>query len=207
MDVSSYDSTRSSQFEILSRKIKNCRRCTGLNLRGITESAPGYGNIFSRVALVGQSLCGPCMATQVPFTGGCGRLIDSALRIAGVNKNEIFITNVVHCHTPQNRKSLPHEIENCREYLMEELEIVRPNAVVALGQDATTSLLGESSWPSMIGAQVRKNSTIYPLYHPAFVLRCGPLKAAKYVETLANILSIETSGVPLQQRQWPSSCP
>ncbi len=53
------------------------------------------------------------MATQIPFTGGSGKLIDECFDRAEIAKEEIFITNVVHCHPPKNRKSLPEWIKNC----------------------------------------------------------------------------------------------
>ncbi|WP_306460726.1 uracil-DNA glycosylase family protein [Mycobacterium arosiense] len=73
----------------------------------------------SPVVVVGQSLCGkPCMRAQIPFTGGRGRFLNLALERAGLTKSDIFTTNVVHCHPPNNRPSLPNEIENCRPYLL-----------------------------------------------------------------------------------------
>ena len=57
------------------------------------------------------------MASQIPFTGGSGRFLDRSLAVADLAKEDIFITNVVHCHRPANRSSQPHEIANCRPYL------------------------------------------------------------------------------------------
>ncbi len=82
-----------------------------------------------------------CMQTQVPFTGGSGRLLDQAFDLASVCKEQLYITNVVHCHPPDNRPSRPEEIENCSEYLCRELEIVRPKLVIGLGKDAREWLL------------------------------------------------------------------
>ena len=59
------------------------------------------------------------MDTKVPFTGGSGRLIDDILEMAGLDKPDIFITNVVHCHPPNNRKSYRYEIDNCKHYLFD----------------------------------------------------------------------------------------
>jgi uracil-DNA glycosylase len=98
------DESRIRRKLLLDSEIAACRRCQGLNEPHVTGSAPGYGSLSSPVALVGQSLCEKCMETQVPFTGGSGRLIDDALALAGMPKNSIFITNVVHCHPPGNRK-------------------------------------------------------------------------------------------------------
>lgn len=127
----------------LAAAIKACRLCPGLNIAGETESAPGYGAVDSPVALVGQSLCGKlCMESQIPFTGGSGHLLDDSFERAGIDKRDVFITNVVHCHPPQNRESLQTWVSNCSPYLNLELTIVQPRLVIGLGQDARKALEG-----------------------------------------------------------------
>jgi DNA polymerase len=74
------------------------------------------------------------MDTKVPFTGGSGRLIDDSLKVANLDKPDIFITNVVHCHPPNNRKSYAHEIDNCKQYLFDELAIISPKLVIGLNR-------------------------------------------------------------------------
>lgn len=120
----------------LDDEIKRCRRCEGMNIPGVTESAPGYGCVSSPVVLVGQSLCEKCMDTQIPFTGGSGDLIDEGIALAGLRKDQVFISNAVHCHPPKNRASHQHEIVNCAPFLHRELELVRPRLVITLGRDA-----------------------------------------------------------------------
>ena len=132
--------TRERRMRTLATRIKNCTLCPGMNIPEVTQAAPGYGSAQSPVMIVGQSLCGPCMATQIPFTGGSGRFLDRALAAAGLPKEAVFTTNVVHCHPPQNRPSLPHEIDNCRPYLHREIAIVEPRLIIALGRDARAAL-------------------------------------------------------------------
>jgi len=158
-------------------------------MQGETESAPGFGNLFSRIMIIGQSLCAKCMKTQIPFTGGSGRVLDSAFEIAGVKKTDVFITNVVHCHTPDNRKSLPHEMANCRGFLLEELKLVKPKTIIPLGQDAVVSILGMDAWPSSVGKRVICNDySVYPMYHPSYLRRKGTSQVRLYANSLANIL-------------------
>ena len=84
-------------IEVLNSTIKQCQLCEGLNLEASqdTEStlnAPGYGDINSKVVIIGQSLCGdPCIDSQTPFTDGCGVLLDKAFDNAGVRKNQLYI--------------------------------------------------------------------------------------------------------------------
>lgn len=124
----------------LADRIRACTKCEGLNIPGKTQSAPGFGSVPSPVAIVGQSLCGPCMAKQEPFYGGTGALLESAFVAAGRRKSDLYISNVVHCHPPRNRPSHPTEIANCRPYLEEELALVRPRLVIGLGRDARDAL-------------------------------------------------------------------
>lgn len=132
--------TRERHMRTLATRIKNCTLCAGMNIPEVTQAAPGYGSAQSPVMIVGQSLCGPCMATQIPFTGGSGRFLDRALAAAKLAKEAVFTTNVVHCHPPKNRPSLPHEIDNCRPYLHREIAIVEPRLIIALGRDARAAL-------------------------------------------------------------------
>lgn len=134
------DASRRRLKITLDDEIARCRRCDGMNIPGVTASAPGYGCLISPVALVGQSLCEKCMESRVPFTGGSGALIDAGINLAGRKKHDVFISNAVHCHPPKNRASHQHEIINCSPFLHRELEIVRPRLVITLGVDAARAL-------------------------------------------------------------------
>jgi DNA polymerase len=123
---------------LLDDEIKTCRRCDDMNEIGVTQAAPGWGNLDSAVAIVGQSLCEQCMKREPPepFYEKSGTLLDRAYPLGGCEKSDLFITNAVHCHPRDNRASYTHEIVNCSPYLFRELEIVRPRLVIALGDDA-----------------------------------------------------------------------
>lgn len=129
---------RERQRAALKTDIKTCTRCgPDMNVPDFTESAPGYGSVCSPVVIVGQSLCGkPCMDSQIPFTGGSGKLIDEALDNIGKDKRDVFTTNVVHCHPPSNRSSLSEWKRNCTPYLHRELAMVEPRLIIGLGGDA-----------------------------------------------------------------------
>ncbi len=185
---------RQQRKTALDNEITGCRRCAGMNIPHETASAPGYGSINSPVALVGQSLCEKCMETQIPFTGGSGKLIDESLQQAGVAKSAVFTTNVVHCHPPGNRRSHDHEIENCCSYLHRELKIVGPRLVIGLGKDAERVLqflypkeqaLPQPFEPPSTG-RARTRPYIYFAEHPSWVKRQhDPTLEARYVSNLA----------------------
>lgn len=131
------------------------------------------------MVLVGLSLCTECMATGIPFTGGSGLLIDDALRDAGPNKADIFTTNVVHCHPAHtdNRKSLPHEEEQCRPFLSRQIELVGPRLVIGLGRDAKEALrllysdASELEWGFVDQWTSDDPPSLSFAYHPSYVKR------------------------------------
>lgn len=185
-------------MEAVSTEIVQCRRCDGMNVHDVTQAAPGYGSPWSPVVVVGQSLCGkPCMRAQIPFTGGSGRFLNLGLERAGLAKSDIFTTNVVHCHPPGNRPSLPHEIRNCRPYLLRELDIIRPRLVIGLGKDASAALQGifpnarELPWPFALPRGRRPNSKVpdlLPVPHPSWIKYQPVGLRDAYVESLASAL-------------------
>lgn len=144
-------------------RIKHCRLCPGMNVPGVTQSAPGYGSLASPVVIVGQSLCNKCMETGIPFTGGSGTYIDKALVVADREKSEIFTTNLVHCHPEDDVASEKLWIENCKGYLHRELAIIKPILVVGLGDDAENELREHFSrstelpWPFTDPPKTRPN--------------------------------------------------
>ena len=91
--------SRQRRKAALDRKIKVCRKCDGLNEPEVTEAAPGFGSLYSPVAIVGEALCRACMEKQEPFYGGSGRFLDRCFARAGVAKSDLFITNSIHCGT------------------------------------------------------------------------------------------------------------
>lgn len=178
-------------WNLLEGAIKSCKKCDGLNSVELgTQNAPGYGNKQSKVVFLGQSLCGkPCIDAQIPFTGGSGRLLDQAFELAGIQKHDIYITNVVKCHPPGNRPSLDHEIKNCAPYLEDEIKWISPKTIVCLGKDAwryadkfvTKQCIKEVA---LIGVIV----TVHFLYHPSYIMKRPKVEREKYIAYISEIV-------------------
>ena len=191
--------SRLKLMEAVKAEIVQCQSCDGMNVHDVTQAAPGYGSPESPVVVVGQSLCGkPCMRAQIPFTGGSGRFLNLSLERAGLAKSDIFTTNVVHCHPPGNRPSLPHEIANCRPYLLRELEIIQPRLVIGLGKDASAALrdlypkVDELPWPFAIPRGRRQRTSVSPkllaVPHPSWIKWRPQEERGDYIESLARAL-------------------
>ena len=132
--------TKGRRFHKLAQVIRKCHECPGMNVCRVTEACPGWGNLNADVMIVGQSLHEPGMYSQVPFILGSGLLVDAALSLSGINRQDCFWTNAVLCHPERNRASTEEEKRNCLGYLFTILDIVKPKVVVALGKDAKESV-------------------------------------------------------------------
>ncbi|QZH61018.1 uracil-DNA glycosylase [Mycolicibacterium farcinogenes] len=188
--------TRRRRLELIAEQISTCRQCAGMNAPGVTASAPGYGSERAPVAIVGQSLCRKCMESGVPFTGGSGTYIDRALEIAGREKRELFITNVVHCHPEDDRKSHRYEVENCEHFLHEELDVVSPRLIIGLGEDAEKVLSARYPeahhlpWPFVKPRAVKPGTTylVFP-EHPGSLRFKKTADRAYYSPSLARAIT------------------
>lgn len=188
-----------SKWVELADTIKKCKKCIGLNseIYG-TQNSPGYGSITSKVVIIGQSLCGdPCIKSQVPFTGGSGLLLDEAFKQINIEKKDIYITNVVKCHSPENRKSQEHEIENCSSYLENELSWLNPKHVICLGKDAWRKFDSTVTKPTLL---TNNDVTVHYVYHPSYIKRKSKDVQKEYVNVISQIIQNsrnEKSGMPL----------
>lgn len=160
---------KAQRYKVLSTRIVTCRKCPGLNIKRFTEGCPGWGDLNAKVFFIGQSLHEPGMLSGLPFIGGSGYSIDAALRLSGLLRKDCFFSNVVHCHPQNNRASTEQEIKNCLNYLIEELAIVRPKLIVALGNDAKAAL----KTMEQRGLKIPKAAKIFKCKHPAsFMYGC-----------------------------------
>ena len=125
------------------------------------------------LVLVGEGPGATEDATGRPFVGQAGQLLDSILDAIEVPRNSVYITNIVKCRPPQNRKPLPDEIAACIPYLHRQLELMQPKVIVAMGGTAGESLLGVRKSLGELRGKVHTYNGI-PLvvtYHPAALLR------------------------------------
>lgn len=140
---------------------------------GRTHAVPGEGSPRAKMVLVGEAPGATEDATGRPFVGQAGRLLDSILEAIELRREDVYITNIVKCRPPQNRKPLPDEIAACLPYLHRQLELIRPKVIVALGGTAGEALLNVRKSLGELRGKVHAYGGI-PLivtYHPAALLR------------------------------------
>ena len=138
-----------------------------------TNAVPGEGNPSAKMVLVGEGPGATEDATGRPFVGQAGKLLDGILEAIEVPRDSVYITNIVKCRPPQNRKPLPDEIAACIPYLHRQLELIRPNVILAMGGTAGEAMLGVRKGLGELRGKVHTYNGI-PLivtYHPAALLR------------------------------------
>ena len=109
----------------------------------------------------------------LPFVGAAGRLLDDLLEKIGLDRSEVFITNVVKCRPPANRDPQPDEIAACIAYLDRQVALINPKIIATLGRYSMAHFLGLEVTISRVHGQPRRvgGRTMYPLFHPAAALR------------------------------------
>jgi uracil-DNA glycosylase len=115
----------------LNDQIRNCKKCQ--LWQGAKHAVPGEGLSHAKLMLVGQNPGAEEDKTGKPFVGRAGKFLNKVLAENEINREQIFITNIVKHVTPKNRKPCPHEVEVCLPYLKTQLEIIMPKTVVLMG--------------------------------------------------------------------------
>jgi DNA polymerase len=148
--------------------------CTNCPLhRTRTQVVFGTGNRAARLMFVGEGPGEDEDRQGEPFVGRAGQLLNKIIGAMGFKREEVYIANVVKCRPPLNRPPLPDEVGACTPYLFEQIELVQPQALVALGGPAAKTLLNTVSGIGALRGRwgVFRGIPVMPTFHPAFVLR------------------------------------
>ena len=169
-DSSETDTTKT--LEELRATIGDCRRCKLWS--GRTHLVFGVGNPKARLMFIGE---GPGRDEDLqgePFVGRAGQLLtDIITKGMGLKREDVYIANVVKCRPPENRNPEPDEVASCEPFLKKQIDLVRPEIIIALGKFAVQTLLQSKvpitklrgNWHSYHGIK------LMPTFHPAYLLR------------------------------------
>jgi uracil-DNA glycosylase len=169
-------------LDLLHSKISLCRLCD-LAL-GRTKAVPGEGPCPAGIMLVGEAPGAEEDLTGRPFVGRAGRLLDRSLSLAGINRSEVFITSVVKCRPPLNRRPKKIEMESCNPYLQSQIDLVHPRVIGVMGNVAAGALLNLQGVTALRGQVLQGRFLV--TFHPAAVLRNNNLQEA-FVSDLKKI--------------------
>lgn len=183
-------------LEEIHARIAKCTKCPLHESR--TNPVPGEGPPDAKVMFIGEAPGAEEDKQGRPFVGPAGRFLTSLLEIAGLKREEVFITNIVKCRPPGNREPKPNEVEACKEYLLAQIAAISPKVICLLGSPALKTVLDPKLSISRVhGTPFRRQGILYvPLYHPAAALHRQDLKPALKEDfmRLKTILEQELGG-------------
>ncbi len=179
--------------------VVRCARCRLAETRTQTVFSRGQGT--SGLCFVGE---GPGLdedARGEPFVGLAGQLLDRMIAAMGFSRDEVYVCNIVKCRPPENRKPKPDEMAACRPFLEQQLELVAPQVIVALGATAVQGLLDTTEGITRLRGRwklYRGRIAVMPTFHPAYLLR-NPSAKRQVWEDLQAVLRQMGRPAPGQQ--------
>ncbi|MQA29790.1 MAG: uracil-DNA glycosylase [Luteitalea sp.] len=149
-----------------------CTRCK-LHALGRRQVVFGEGSPSADLMFVGEAPGADEDEQGVPFIGRAGQLLTRIIEAMGLTRSDVYIANVIKCRPPQNRNPEPDEIATCEPFLFEQLDIIKPKVVVALGKFAAQTLLQTGDPISRLRGRVfdYRGGKLVPTFHPAYLLR------------------------------------
>jgi DNA polymerase len=166
-------------------EIRTCKKC-GLHAAR-TQTVFARGNPDAELCFVGEGPGADEDKQGFPFVGKAGQLLDRMIGAMGFERDDVYVCNIVKCRPPENRKPEPDEMAACKPYLREQLELVAPKVIVALGATAVEGLIGMSGGITRIRGQWKLYRTIpvMPTFHPAYLLRNPAAKRETWADLQA----------------------
>jgi uracil-DNA glycosylase family 4 len=158
-------------LQLIRDEIGDCTRCA-LH-KGRNKLVFGDGSPTARLMFVGEGPGADEDAQGLPFVGRAGQLLNNMIGAMGLKREEVYIANVVKCRPPGNRTPEPEEANTCSQFLFRQIDVVRPEVIVALGATAATYLLGQRQPLAGLRGRVHsfRGTKLIVTYHPAYLLR------------------------------------
>lgn len=157
-------------FEEIEEEVSTCRKCNLCETR--MNTVLGEGNTESRILFIGEAPGKNEDEQGRPFVGAAGKYLDELLSIAGLERKDIYIANILKCRPPGNRDPSVDEIQTCTPYLRMQTKLIDPEYIVTLGNFATKFVLKTEKGITGLHGNVYKAGkfNVYPVFHPAAAL-------------------------------------
>ena len=156
-------------LEKIAADVRGCPLCKLARTR--KNAVPGEGQISAKIMFIGEASGRSEDEKGKPFVGAAGRILDDLLKKAGIERSQVFITNIVKCRPPNNRVPEEDELIACRPYLDRQIALIKPKVICILGRTAYSSILGGSSITANRGKIVERSGQKYfSTFHPAAVI-------------------------------------
>ena len=163
---------RAAALRAIQEEIGDCTRCP-LAFEGRHKIVFGDGDPNAELLFVGEGPGADEDMQGVPFVGRGGQLLNNMITAMGLRRDQVYIANIVKCRPPQNRVPEPEEAHTCTPFLFQQIDVVHPEVVVALGATAALYLMGVKSPLSALRGRVHmcRGRKLIVTYHPAYLLR------------------------------------
>jgi DNA polymerase len=185
---------RAAALAEIATQVRNCKLCR-LHEQA-TNPVPGAGNNQAEIMFIGE---GPGFYEDkkgLPFVGRSGDYLEELLKLIGLKREQVFITNVVKHRPPENRDPLPDEILACKPYLDRQIEIIDPLVIATLGRFSMARYFPNGKITQIHGKPKYENGrAYYPFFHPAAVLRnpdMRPVMEADFKRLLEVLVEVKS---------------
>lgn len=190
-----------SSLTDLYQEVNLCHQCEIAKYR--TRTVPGEGSDNADLMFIGEAPGWYEDQQGRPFVGPAGQFLDKLLALINLNRNQVYIANVIKCRPQGNRDPLPVEIQNCHPYLIRQIEIIQPRIIITLGRYSMSMFFPGKSISKIHGTAIKQDNTIYyAMYHPAAALHQQSLRQT--IETdMLKIPSLLTETIDLTDIKPP----
>ncbi len=163
---------RAAALDMIRKEIGDCTRCP-LAYAGRRSIVFGDGDPTAELMFVGEGPGADEDASGIPFVGKAGQLLNNMIQAMGLKREQVYIANIVKCRPPGNRVPESIEANTCDPFLLQQIDVVQPKVIVALGATAAMYLLGVKQSLSSLRGQWHdcRGAKLAVTYHPAFLLR------------------------------------
>jgi uracil-DNA glycosylase len=167
--------TKEEALLAVAKRIAECERC---KYYPDQNPVPGEGNPDAQIMFIGEAPGAKENETGRPFVGAAGKFLEEMLNSIGLERQDVFIANIIKYQPPGNRDPLPEEIRFQLPFLLKQIAIIKPKLICFLGRHSMSAFLSDQGTISQIHGQlIRKDNQWYlPLYHPAAALYNGGMR-------------------------------
>lgn len=169
--ASSSHAPKSSHDIPIHERIQNCQQCPLAQTR--KNAVPGEGALEADLMFVGEAPGRDEDIQGRPFVGKAGQLLTKIINAMQFHREGVYITNVVKCRPPNNRNPHREEVENCKNYLLEQIEMIKPKVIVTLGKVATDFFVQSHLGMTALRGKFCEfhNIQVMPTFHPSYLIR------------------------------------
>jgi uracil-DNA glycosylase len=190
-------------LDVLAQEVAGCMRCSGLASTR-TQTVFADGRAGAELCLIGEAPGGDEDKQGLPFVGAAGQLLNRILAACGLQREEVYICNVIKCRPPANRTPRPDEVTNCRDYFLKQLELLQPKYIVALGGTAAAALLGPNQSIGRLRGKFHdfRGIPVMVTYHPSFLLpHRSPEKKKEVWEDMQRLMKRMGREIPSRKEK------